>query len=164
MWGVFSRAFFISCALRARDSQGVRIGTARRLGSAQDAITLAVQWWKPGLKKKAGPFSPFDEPPWTTPGKLLDLMSVIGASNATAVATVISKEPQSFKDLKAARNFFAHRSHSAADELKKVARNQRLSVGLRPADLVCSRAPGRLQNLLADWIDDVRDATQEMSL
>lgn len=164
LWGLFSRAFFISCAVRARDNQGARIVSAHTtIREPREAITFAVHWWKPDLTKKKGPWSPFDEPPWTTPTKLLDLMTALGTSNVAVVATAISQEPRSFKDLKTARNFFAHRSEATVDELRTVARRKRLNPALRPAELMCSRTRNRPQNVLADWIDDIREAIEVMS-
>jgi hypothetical protein len=142
----------------------MRVGTTTAgVNTVADAITFAVHAHNKKQRNKSGPWSPWDEPPWTSPTKLLDLLVALGASNAGTVATAISQQPQTFPDLKTARNFFSHRGESTAGDVSSVARRCLVNPTLLPVEIISSRAPGRPQNLLADWLDDVRDVIEFMS-
>lgn len=47
-------------------------------------------------------------------------------------------------------------------ECQTIARGVGVSARLRPSDILCSRAPGRPQNVLADWLDDIRNIASLM--
>jgi hypothetical protein len=157
LWAVFARAFYVSCALRALDDQGVRITTSQpSIRTQLDAITFAVHTDKPKLSSRLGPWSPFDEPPWTSLSRFENVMVALSPSNLAKVHGAVSYDPDAFRDLKAARNFMAHRSEATAAEMAAVARRNLLNPRLHPVDLLASRARARPQTLLADWLDALR--------
>jgi hypothetical protein len=87
---------------------------------------------------------------------LLRVVDALNPSNAEVIANGLSTLTRAFDDLPIARNFFAHRNEDTAKKVARVARRLGVPAGSRPSDAVVSRLPTRPQNVLADWIDDVR--------
>jgi hypothetical protein len=165
LWAGFARAMYVSTALSARDQFGARIATAQPgLRTVADAITFAVHSDKPKLATRSGPWTPFDEPSWATLNSFENVMVALNPSNLSAIIAGVSYDPNAFRDLKQARNFFAHRSESTARHIPAIARRNLLSPTLHPVDLLCSRPRGRPQTLIADWIDAVRSMIERCAL
>jgi hypothetical protein len=153
LWGSFLRAYYISCFLGATMPQGGRVNIAvAGPRTTINALTFAMQTIK---GKPKPPKNRRDEPSWYDQNNLLRLLTNCAASNLPKVQVALSYSTSAFSELPAMRNFFAHRNDETAQKTKDVARRLGLSVALRPSEILCSKAPGRPQNILADWLDDL---------
>jgi len=161
LWASFVRSFYISCVLRARTATGARITITRPgLHTTGDAITFCMHQMK--HRKGSGPWLRRQEPAWHDTSTVLNLLTAIGASNLTQVQNALSY-PTSFPTmLPLARHFFAHRNQDTMHDVQSIARNLGVSARLRPSDVLCSRAAGRPQNVLSDWLDDIRNVVDLM--
>jgi hypothetical protein len=148
LWAGFSKAFFLSCVFRAKRESGRRVVSTQVFPRTTDAISFAIAEINPALGR---------EPNWADPNILLILLQRAGVSNYAEALAALAVPTTVFRDLPTMRNFFAHRGEVTARKTKRVARSAGLSGDLRPSDIMCSRRPGRPQNLLADWIDDMRN-------
>jgi hypothetical protein len=72
----------------------------------------------------------------------LPVSSLIGQSGVTDVVVF--------------RHFFAHPSENTARQAQLLGPRYGQSSTKPPAEIVCGVGPGRPQNVLADWIDDIR--------
>ena len=147
LWASFSRSFFLSCMFSGKHDAGGRVRCGPTFGSVKDVISFAVTTIKPRGT----------EPNWSDPGILLLLLKVVGASNFAIVKSAFSYSTTVFRDLPSMRNFFAHRDEGTAKKTVRVARSVGVSVHLRPSEILCSRSPSRPQNVITDWIDDLRN-------
>lgn len=164
MWGMFARAFFLSCALGARDPNGARIVTNAPIANYDDAITFAVHAAKPQLRAKKGPWTHWDEPTWHDTHIFLSLMTQLSPNNLGSITGAMGYPTTVFRDLPTCRNFFAHRCEATAVKVSRVARRNGINPSLRPMDVLSSRLAQRPQNVLADWIDDLRTIIELMTL
>ncbi len=158
LWASFSRSFYLSCFLKARRTSGARVAISTSgIKSTSNAIDFSIRQLKPRLaSKKSAPWHPLDEPTWRKPGTLLELFNAGGASNLAQVQAAFGMPTTVFDDLPRARNFFAHRSEYTAKESRFVASNLGVNANLRPSEVLCTFRAGRPQNVLCDWIDDLR--------
>lgn len=156
LWSSFCRSFYLSCIFNAKRSTGIPIRISL-LGvqTKSDAITFAIKQMRPKIKGN-GPWSYLDEPTWRKPGTLLQLLQVVGASNFNQVLAGFAYPTPVFDELPRIRNFFAHRSEGTKFETMRVARTVGVSTKLRPSEIMCSYGPGRPQNVICDWLDDMR--------
>ena len=54
------------------------------------------------------------------------------------------------------RNYFAHKGEHSAVKARGLGKRYGIAQTLSPPELLCTRAPGRFQPLIADWLDDLR--------
>ena len=162
LWASFARSFYISCLLRAFRPSGTRV-TIRATGIKRSGDAISFAMTQMG-RKRPPPWKRRDEPVWRDPQTLIRLFSASGASNLPQVLTAFSYPPAVFGQLPVARNFFAHRNDETAAEVANLARSLLLSTKLRPLEVVCSRLSGRPQNVLADWLDDLRNVIELLCL
>lgn len=147
LWASFARSLFLSSVFCAKRAGGGKVKCSTVLPSVKDAISFSVATIKPRGT----------EPNWGDPFILLRLLGAIGASNFADVKAALSYPTNVFRDLPTMRNFFAHRDEGTARKTARVARAAGVNVQLRPSEILCSRSPGRPQNVITDWIDDVRN-------
>ena len=150
LWASFARSLFLSCVFSAKQESGPRVKAATTFPSVNAAIAFAATTIKP----RGG------EPNWGDPGILLILLKTAGVSNIANVRAALSYSTTVFRGLPTMRNFFAHRSEVSVRKTARVARLLGVSVRLRPSEILCSRSPGRPQNIITDWIDDIRNVIQ----
>jgi hypothetical protein len=156
LWVSFARAFYLSCVLKTTSERGLPIAiTAPGLLTPSDGIHYAVRLLKPFVKT-GPPFTRRNEPVWHDTNTLLKLFTSVGASNLPQVQASLSYPTTAFAFLPTLRNFFAHRNEETALKAAAVARSLGLSGRLKPTEVLCSILPGRPQNVLADWLDDLR--------
>jgi hypothetical protein len=149
LWATFVRAFYLSCMHKAKRAGGGHVTVAvPGLNTDDAAIAFSLKVIK--IHRRG-------EPVWHEPATLSKLFVAVRASNLTQVLAAISAQPQVFQLLPTIRNFFAHRSLQTSQKVVGVARTIGVNVRLRPCDILCSRLPARPQNVLADWIDDIRN-------
>ncbi len=161
-WTGFSRAYFVSTAMRGR-LNGQRITTtAGHIRTKADAVAFAVRITNPRSYARGGPFGHRDEPDWQLTSVLARLTTALGASNQSLVRAGISLSTRAFVDLPVFRNFYAHRSEGTVVRVKRVARNYPLNQSLHPTQMLCTVLPTRPQSLISDWLDDIRTAIESM--
>lgn len=162
LWGGFGRAFYLSCALRARTCSGttVRVG-GQMFGSANDALLYSVRLLK-NRTFRGSRVNPRDEPAWHVPANIVKLFQTLNMSNLSRVQAALSYSSRYFELLPKARHFFAHRSESTRNEVAAVARALGLNPKLRPGEVMCSSLPLRPQHILSDWLDDMRAVIEMM--
>jgi hypothetical protein len=157
LWSAVARSFYLSCVLRARRISGMRV----KLGvggiqSIQDGIHFAVQTLKPRRVHPTRVYHPLDEPNWYKRETLLDLANALTFSNSSDIQLALSLSTDAFTDVVVFRHFFAHRSENTARQAQLLGPRYGQSSTKSPANIVCGVGPGRPQNVLADWIDDIR--------
>lgn len=151
-WASFSRALFISSALRAFTARGHRVAiTVSGISTPTDAVALALLKIR-GYKKPT--FARYQEPAWHDKDNLITLFAELGASNALAVNTALSFPTSAFTSLHAARNFFAHRNADTASSCSTIGGTLSSRL-LHPADALAYRPTGKPNNLLSEWITDL---------
>lgn len=157
LWAQFCRSFYLSTALRAKDSsnQPIRLGVSPT--DMEHAITLAVHACKPHLQNRQGPFDVKDEPDWQNTGHWRRAIDNLQASNAGDVYRALGFQTRALRDLPVMRNFFAHKAALAAGKARALRSNYRglPSRTLSPAEILCSFERGRPQPVVCDWMDDL---------
>lgn len=156
LWSGFCRSLYVSCAIGAVTEGGHRISHLQPIGSAAtDAILFAANVGR-NKPLQSGRVTPRDEPAWQDPHALMRVVRALGASNEAQISAGLSLQSDVYKRMPTIRNFFAHRGEVSAQKAAGVARSLALNPSLRPSDLVVSCRSRRPQNVLADWIDDLR--------
>jgi len=151
-WSSFTRAFYISCALRAYTAAGTRVAVSvAGLATPSDALALAMR----KLKNRHKPFARWHEPSWHDVHNVITLVSEIGASNINTVVGALSYPTHAFRCLPVARNFFAHRNSDTATKCRALSATLPIAATWRPADVLVQRDYTRPNNLLTEWITDV---------
>ena len=158
-WSSFTRAFYISCALRARTAAGIRVAIAvNGLATPNDALMFAMKTLK-GWNK---PFQRRQEPSWHDVKNIITLVSTIGASNINTVVAALSHPTHAFRCLPIARNFFSHRNIDTARKCRALSATLQTAAAWRPADVLVQRDYTRPNNVLTEWITDVATVADMM--
>jgi hypothetical protein len=155
LWASFCRAFYLSVALGAKDCSGTRVNIPGGLRAPSDAIHFAVTKMRPWKKRVGPPWTRNDEPTWHDPNTLITLLSSLSTSNLSDIQAALSYQTDVFSLLPSFRNFFAHRNEETAGKIKTRARALGFSPALRACEILCTSHPGRPQNVLSDWLDDL---------
>jgi hypothetical protein len=156
-WAGFARSYYISCILRARRGGGGRVSVGvPGVATPQDAIHEAVRIIAPRRLSKSRRYHATAEPSWYKRETLLDLGNGLRLSNDPQIQLAMNLPTDAFTDLLVFRHFFAHRGEGTVKQVKVLAPRYGQPSTAAPADVVAGFAPGRPQNVLADWIDDIR--------
>jgi hypothetical protein len=155
-WGSFARAYYLSCCLcQARRTTGARVTLAAgRITNTLDALFCATRVMT-GAKRP--PTNRRQEPAWHDPNTLLKTFAVLNVSNLNQIQAAFSYSTSAFAHLPTIRNFFAHRNDDTMHKVRDVARHLGVNPNQRACEIVCSALAGRPQNILADWLDDIRN-------
>jgi hypothetical protein len=167
LWAGFSRAYFLSCALGAREKGGLQVQPSGGVSPTKaDAVTVAVHAVRPKLRTKSGPWSYSEEPKWHMPPDFLKALGRLGPSNMPTIHGAFGYQTYVFDDIRVCRNFFAHRNEDTAAEVAAMLRAPRYGVTARrhASDAICERAPSRPQPIVADWLDDIRIVIELLTL
>lgn len=163
LWASFSRAMYLSCVFSARRANGKRVllGKHKHITSAPQAIDFAIKTLKHRLwKSRRPPWRWSDEPKWYDPSALTRLSPALALSNVSQIQAAFGVSTTVFRHLPTLRNFYAHRGEDTATKVRALIADDFPSLGFTsrttPTEFLCTRLPGRPQNLLADWIDDLR--------
>ena len=160
-WSSFTRAFYISSALRAYTASGARVVVTKPgLVTPDDAVALAMQKLRGG--KIARPVPRKREPSWHLGSNVITLVNEIGASNLATVTAALSYPTQAFRFLPIARNFFAHRNADTARQCRGLCAALALPPVWRPADVLLQRDYAKPENLLTEWITDLSTVSNLM--
>ena len=145
-WSEFSRALFLTYALRGVSPSGVRVthGIAR-VASKADALAEARSYFN-GMR-----------PTWHQATTLTGLAQYFGFSNVAEITAGVSVQTRLFSDLPCLRNFYAHKSHQTKRSACSLAWHYRVPVPSHPTEFVVAVAAGRTQSIGEDWVSDIRE-------
>lgn len=158
LWAGFCRSLYLSCAIGATTASGHRITHAQPFGSVTDDALLFAANLRRQRPLGSKPVSPRDEPAWQDPSTLIYALSELGATNTSQVSAGLSISTDVYQRMPTLRNFYAHRSKATAEKVARVARSIAMNPLLRPSELLVSCRRRRPQNVLADWLDDIRNS------
>jgi len=155
-WASFARAYYLSCCVHhARRASGAKVTyTGAPITNTIDALFWATRVMK-GAKRP--PIDRRQEPAWHDPNTLLKTFAALNVSNLGQVQAAFSYSTTVFAYLPTIRNFFAHRNDETMHKVRDVARHLGINPNQRACEIVCSAIAGRPQNILADWLDDLRN-------
>ena len=158
LWASFARCYYISCALKAKLESGIAVNTRPTgIANPDDAIRHAVRVMRP--RTPLVHITRRQEPVWHEVSTTLKLLADINASHLGQVQAAFAYPTSAFDLLPKVRHFFAHRNEETATKIDNVARMLGVKPDLRPFELLCEVLPGRPQNVIADWLDDLRAIT-----
>jgi hypothetical protein len=155
LWNAFARSYYLSCAFGAklRSGQKVRLSISG-LQVSGSAIRAAIA--SSGRRIPTGRIRRRDEPSWHDVQFLLQLFVFIGSSHLSQIQRALSYPTDVFTFLPTVRNFFAHRNEDTAEKVRNASQRFGIYGPSKACDIVCSWRPTRPQNVLGDWLDDMR--------
>jgi hypothetical protein len=160
-WTAFSRAFFVSSALRAYTAQGTRVTTTLGgMNTVADAILVATRRLNGRFRGSKVKWS--DEPKWYVATNLITLIQHVGASNEKAVVGAFGYRTRAFDYLPTLRNFFAHRNGSTCSKCAALAARIPIPHSQRPADILLHRDLAKPMNVLTEWITDMTNVAEQL--
>ena len=152
-WSLFSRSFYLSCAIGALTQRGRRVNiTAATTDFIGHAVVQYKRWATPNA---AGIWHRRDEPAWHDPNVLMQLCQSLGCSIQTEIEAAFSLRQRVFNDLPVCRNFFAHRNESTSLAARNIAPRYVLPTFLSPSELLLSIGPGTATSMILGWIDEL---------
>jgi len=168
LWALFSRQYFLSCAIETWSSSGTRIfPQAVTFPSLKHALAFACDEVRGGRRRikwrKGVPVIPREEIVWHRPTNILRLSSAAAFSNLRQIHAAFSIQTRVFDDLRDVRNFFAHRNANTAATVRVVAARYSLPSRIKPAVLLRSVEPGVPFVILRRWIIDIRNVVLQMT-
>src|SRR6266851_1216258 len=118
-WTLFSRSFYLSCALGAR-TERKRMVTYTL--STTDPLGAAIMCTNSRARPNAlGVWHRRDEPTWHDPNILMRVCGNLGCSIQVQIGQAFSLSQNVFNDLPVFRNFFAHRNGQTSQAAKNIA-------------------------------------------
>lgn len=157
LWASFVRSFYLSCVVGVKNRAGQKITISRPgVSTASDAIIFSIRRMKPWVNT-AQKLYRRDEPTWHDPNTIITLLTALGSSNLSQVHAAFAYPTFVFKHLPTFRNFFAHRNEDTAKKTAQISRSYGMSARLRPSEFLCTKVRRRPQNVLSDWLDDIRN-------
>jgi hypothetical protein len=155
LWASFARAYYLSWFLRPLTISGTRVICSNHFRLFEDALIFAIRRVRSRNYGGTRP-SRRDEPTWHEPRTLLTLAAEIGISNLNEVQAAFSLGATYPANLPTVRNFYAHRNDETFRKVRERAILLGLGENLRPSEFVCTALPSRPQNLISDWLDEIR--------
>ena len=155
LWASFSRAYYLSWFMKPKTMTGGRIRCVRHFGFFEDALLFAIRHLRSPGYKRLHP-SRRDEPAWHDPSNLLSLAAAVEVSNFAQISAALSFGATYVSNLPTVRNFYAHRNDETFRKVQSKAALLGLGTNLRPCEFVCASLPSRPQNLISDWLDEMR--------
>ena len=153
IWASFVRSYYLSWFIPAKTITGKQITSVQKFTSFVDAIVFAIR----RLRRPSYRGTPArrDEPPWHEPRTLLTLAADLRVSNLGQIQAAFSINASFVENLPTVRNFYAHRNQETFQRVQR--RGTLLGLGLlRPCELLSTPLPRRPQNILTDWLDEIR--------
>jgi hypothetical protein len=155
LWASFARAYYLSWFLGPITMTGHRVICSNHFRMFEDALVFAIRrlrWRNYGGVRP----SRRDEPAWHESRTLLTLATDIGVSNLNEVQAAFSLGATYLSNLPVVRNFYAHRNDETFRKVREKAILLGLGRNLRPCEFVSTPLPSRPQNLICDWLDEIR--------
>jgi hypothetical protein len=160
LWEGYCRSFYLSTALRARDSSGQRVTLTyhRRITSVEEALTIAVHEMDPRTRTRHGPWTPGEEPDWPNTGHMRRVVRLLGASNLPKLDRALGLLPSALNDIRTVRNYFAHKAERSATSVGNLPRNYGITRRVHPVEFLFLTAPPRrgfptVEPVLLRWLD-----------
>lgn len=154
-WQNFLRQYCLASTAGGWLSDGSRVTgptTARSIG---DALDLVVPLFKPSATKSATGWTHRDEPNWLDPRTTSSALMLLDLSNAAGFASALSAGSGIHDRVATCRNFVAHRNRGTAIKVRRLAREFGIVDEADPEELPFLRSPGRPQNLVSDWLEEL---------
>jgi hypothetical protein len=152
-WALFSRSFYLSCALGTRTELNERVVVA----TVTDHIGFAIKHFKKSAKpNSSGTWHRRDEPTWHDPNVLMTVCKSLGCSIQSELEAAFSLRQTVFKNLPVLRNFFAHRNEETSRAARNIGPQYTLPTSLPPAELLLAVSPGGYASLILTWLDEMR--------
>jgi hypothetical protein len=155
IWAAFTRAYYLSWCMKPRTMTGQRVNCVHHFTSFEEALLFAIRHLRSAGYRRSRP-SRRDEPTWHDPGNLLELAAAVGVSNIGQISSALSFGATYGSNLPTVRNFYAHRNDETFRKVQNKAALLGLGTNLRPCEFVCAALPSRPQNLISDWLDEIR--------
>src|SRR6266851_4361077 len=155
LWVSFTRSYYLSWFLNPKTISGHRVICRRHFNLFEDALVFAIRRLRNRNYRRPHP-SRLDEPSWHNPGTILTLAAEVGVSNLLQVQSAFSLGATYPASLPSARNFYAHRNEETYRKVQDRAETLGFGRSLRPCEFLCTPMPLRPQNLIADWLDEIR--------
>jgi hypothetical protein len=156
-WAAFSKAFYLSCVINAKNESRSPV-TVHPLGmSENDAVGHAILLFKRhAIPNSTGQWSRRDEPAWHDPNVLLQICKGAKCSQYAQIQAAFSLGQRVFHDLPVFRNFYGHRNRLSAAAAQNIAPRYLLPTNLRPSELLLRSKPSAVSSILSEWIDELR--------
>lgn len=148
-WTLFSRSFYMSCALGAVTERKRVVTTMPTVDPLGAAITCVNRRACPNAQ---GVWHRRDEPTWHDPNVLMRVCGNIGCSIQVQIGHAFSLSQNVFNDLPVFRNFFAHRNGQTSQAARNIAPRYALPTNLAPTDLLLSVSPGSTEMVILEWL------------
>lgn len=151
-WALFSRSYYLSCALGAVTERKKYVTTAVTADPLGAAITCINSRARPSA---AGVWHRRDEPAWHDPYVLMRVCGNVSCSIQSEIGQAFSLSQNVFTHLPVFRNFFAHRNGDTSQAARSIAARYTLPSHLSPTELLLSVSPGSTEPVLADWLAEI---------
>lgn len=152
-WALFSRSFYLSCAMGALTERKKYITATQNNDPLGTAIMCINNKARP---KTSGVWSRRDEPTWHDPNVLMKVCQNLGCSNHQEVTSAFSLGQKAFTNLPVFRNFFAHRNEQTSTAVRNIAPQYMLPTYLAPTDLLMSVGPGATQSVILESLTEIK--------
>lgn len=170
-WSVFCRNLYLSCAwLQAKTINGsLAKPSVISFTAERDAILHAISVLKPGpiyaRALASSAISSRDEPTWHEISTLIRLTSNLSLTNSAQINAGLSYPTDFFKQGPIIRNFFAHRNSETAHKVRRMSSSPPYSFAIsHPHNFLTQLMPGRPQDIVSEWLEDLRLISHEMCL
>lgn len=161
LWAGFARSFYLSCVYRARRDTRPRVHLGMSgIVTATDAIHFAVVNVARKTAKPNRRYSWSDEPTWHQRETLQKLSTMLSLSNDPQVQIALNVQTSAFVHVVVFRNFFAHRGRDTVKRARLLMPTYGQVATAHPAEAASGVAPGRTQNIMADWLADMRQTIE----
>jgi hypothetical protein len=148
-WALFSRSFYMSCALGALTERKKVVTTEPTVDPLGAAITCINSRARPSA---SGVWHRRDEPAWHDPNVLMRVCANLKCSIQVQIGQAFSLSLNVFNDLPVFRNFFAHRNGQTSQAARNIAPRYTLPTHLAPTELLLSVSPGSTETVILEWI------------
>lgn len=148
-WALFSRSFYMSCALGALTERKKVVTTTPTVDPLGAAITCINSWARPNA---LGIWHRRAEPAWHDPNVLMRVCGNLGCSIQVQIGQAFSLSQNVFNDLPVFRNFFAHRNGQTSQAARNIAPRYTLPTHLAPTELLLSVSPGATEKVILEWL------------
>jgi len=154
LWAQYSRVFYFSMALGARDATGRRV-VALPANDVESALDLAVYALRPNLAGTKRVWTKGELPDWQNKGHLARLVEIVGPVLWPEVDRAVSYSTRVLSDLPTMRNFYAHKAERAAKSARDLRRHYGITGAVSPHELLCSRPAFGADLLINEWLADL---------
>lgn len=154
LWAQYSRSFYYSIALGARDAGGRRL-LVTPAPSFDVATDLAVHTLHPKLAGQTRSWKSYEMPDWQNKGHLSRLVRTLAPAVWPDVDRAVSYPTRVLSDLPTMRNFYAHKAERAARSARNLRSHYGITTTLSPHELLCTPPTPASDVLVNEWLLDL---------